>query len=92
MHYEGHSSNNKALHFALLCSTRIRMSEGSGVLINISTVLWLKGNIGFQGAIKREKVAHFLVQQALGGTESYCNWLFFENELREMFVANHFSA
>lgn len=92
IHYEGHSSNNKALHFALLCSTRIRMSEGSRVLINISTILWLKGNIGFLEAITREKVPHFLVQQALGGTESYINWWFFENELKEMFVANHFSA
>lgn len=71
MHYEGHSSNKKALHFALLCSTRIRMSEGSGVLINISTVLWLKGNIGFQGALTGGKVPHALVQQAFGGTESY---------------------
>lgn len=59
MHYEGHSSNNKALHFALLCSARIRMSEGSRVLINISTVLWLKGNIGFQGAITGEKGPSF---------------------------------
>jgi len=39
MHYGGHNSNNKALQFAPQCSARIRMSEVSSVLINISRVL-----------------------------------------------------
>lgn len=39
MHYGGHNSNNKALHFAPLCSACVRMSEGPSILINISTVL-----------------------------------------------------
>lgn len=59
MHYEGHNSNNKALHFDPLCSARIRMSEGSSILINISTLPKLKGNICFQGAIMGEKVPQF---------------------------------
>lgn len=92
MHYEGHNSNNKALHFVPLCFVRIRMSEGSSVLINISTFLYLKGNICFQGAITGEKVPQFRVQLTVKGSESFYSWWFFMNEQRKIFLFNHFSA